>query len=192
MTGLIIFSGRVNKPVSGICSNSQPASSGFFYVRFSRIFRGNNTNVYQKMITAIKSMISAIKSVIEAIRPRITVILVAIFAALAFTGGYFVSDWRSESQMQRLSSQNAVLSAANEKCALDIQSVRTAMSTLTEVAAEREKNAAEAMRHATAAAAKHTSHAKKIRTLPSVAPEHQYEAITREQIEYVQSRHQTD
>jgi hypothetical protein len=66
------------------------------------------------------------------------------------------------------------------------------MSTLTEVAAEREKNAAAAMRHATAAAAKHISHAKKIRTLPSVAPEHQYEAITREQIEYVQSRHQTD
>jgi hypothetical protein len=161
-----------------------PASRGFF--------RGNNINVYQTMITAIKPITSAIKTVIKAIRPRITAILVAIFAALAFTGGYFVSDWRCGSQMQRLSLQNAVLSAANEKCALDIRSVRTAMSTLTEVAAEREKSAAEAMRHATAAAAKHTSHAKKTRTLPPVAPEHQYEAITREQIEYVQSRHQTD
>jgi|SRR5687768_1422565 len=161
-----------------------PASRGFF--------RGNNINVYQTMITAIKPITSAIKTAIKAIRPRITAILVAIFAALAFTGGYFVSDWRCGSQMQRLSLQNAVLSAANEKCALDIRSVRTAMSTLTEVAAEREKSAAEAMRHATAAAAKHTSHAKKTRTLPPVAPEHQYEAITREQIEYVQSRHQTD
>jgi hypothetical protein len=66
------------------------------------------------------------------------------------------------------------------------------MSTLTEMAAEREKTAAEAMRHATVAAAKHTSQAKKIRTFPPVASEHQYEAITREQIEYVQSRHQND
>lgn len=66
------------------------------------------------------------------------------------------------------------------------------MSTLTEVAAEREKNATEAMRHAAAVAAKHTGLAKKTRALPAVAAEHQYEAITREQIEYVQSRHQTD
>ncbi|ODT69562.1 MAG: hypothetical protein ABS69_15845 [Nitrosomonadales bacterium SCN 54-20] len=144
------------------------------------------------MITAIKSMLDAIKPAIEAIRPRVTVILVAIFAALAFTSGYLVRDWRAEAQMQRLSSQNAVLSASNEKCALDIRSVKTAMSTLTEMAAEREKSAAEAMRHAAAAAAKHTSQAKKIRAFPPVASEHQYEAITREQIEYVQSRHQND
>ncbi|WP_074743594.1 hypothetical protein [Nitrosospira multiformis] len=144
------------------------------------------------MITSLKPVIGAIQPVIEAIRPRITVILTAIFAALAFTGGYFVSDWRSASQLQRLNSQNAILSAASEKCALDIRSVRTAMSTLTEVAAEREKNATEAMRHAAAVAAKHTSLAKKTRALPAVAAEHQYEAVTREQIEYVQSRHQTD
>ncbi|ABB74768.1 hypothetical protein Nmul_A1465 [Nitrosospira multiformis ATCC 25196] len=188
-----MFTRSVNpKPVSGLCSNSQPAWSGFFYVRFSRIFRGNNTNVYQKMIPSLKPVINAIQPVIEAIRPRITVILTAIFAALAFTGGYLVSDWRSASQLQRLNSQNAILSAASEKCALDIRSVRTAMTTLTEVAAEREKNATEAMRHASAVAAKHTSSAKKTRALPAVAAEHQYEAITREQIEYVQSRHQTD
>jgi hypothetical protein len=192
MTRFIIFSGRVDKLLSDVRSNSQPASSGFFCVRFSRIFRGNNTNVYQKMITAIKSMIGAIKPVIEAIRSRITVILVAIFAALAFTSGYLVSDWRAEAQVQRLSSQNAVLSAANEKCALDIRSVKAAMSTLTEVAAEREKSAAEAMRQAAATAVRHTRQARKIRAFPPVAPEHQYEAITREQIEYVQSRHQDD
>lgn len=124
--------------------------------------------------------------------PAITAIVIAIFAALAFAGGFVVSDWRSESHMQRLRSQNAVLSAANEKCVLDIGSVRAAMGAMTETAAAREKNAARAMVQAATAAAKHTSRAKKTRALPMVAPEHQYEVITREQIEYVQSRHQND
>lgn len=144
------------------------------------------------MIKVIKSITSVIQPIIGAIRPRITAILVAIFTVLGFIGGFMVADWRSAPEMQRLSSQNAVLAAANEKCELDIGSVRVAMSAITEAAAEREKSAAEAMRHAAAAAAKHTSRAKKTRTLPAVAPEHQYESITREQIEYVQNRHQTD
>jgi hypothetical protein len=124
--------------------------------------------------------------------PAITAIVIAIFAALAFTAGFVVSDWRSASQLQRLRSQNSVLSVANEKCVLDIQSVRAAMAAMTETAATREKNAARAMRSAAATAAKHTSRAKKTRALPAVAPEHQYEVIKREQIEYVQSRHQND
>lgn len=124
--------------------------------------------------------------------PAITAIVIAIFAAFAFTGGFVVSGWRSASQMQQLSSQKAALLAANEKCVLDIQSVRAATSAMTKAAATREKNAAIAMRRAAATAAKHTRRAKKTHGLPVVPLEHQYEAIKREQTEYVQSRHQTD
>jgi hypothetical protein len=75
---------------------------------------------------------------------------------------------------------------------LDIQSVRSAMDALTAAAATREKNVAMAMRDAAPAAAKHVSRAQAIRSLPVVAPQHQCEAITREQAEYIQTRRQND
>ncbi len=118
----------------------------------------------------------------------ITVVVIAVIAALAFSGGFALSDWRMALQMQRLSSNNAVLSAANDKCATDTQSVRTAVETLTATTAAREKNAASAMRSAAMEAAKHSSNVKKIRALPPVAPEKQCEVIGKEQIKYVQNR----
>ncbi|MGH8684710.1 MAG: hypothetical protein ACREUM_05085 [Nitrosospira sp.] len=126
----------------------------------------------------------------QMITPAITAIVIGVLAALAFSGGFALGDWRMASQVQRLNSNNAVLSAANDKCATDIQSVRMAMETLTAATATREKNAAMAMRSASAAAAKHTDNAKKIRALPSVAPVKQCDVINTEQIKYVQSRHQ--
>src|SRR5687768_4802556 len=124
--------------------------------------------------------------------PAITAAIIAIFAALAFSGGFAVNDWRSAAEIERLNSSNAVLSVANDKCAVDVQSVRKAMDALTATSARREKNAAMAMRSATAVAAKHTKRAKKMRTLSPVAPAHQCEAVTREQIEYVEGRSQND
>lgn len=118
----------------------------------------------------------------------ITAVVIAVIAALAFSGGFALSDWRMALQIQRLNSNNAVLSAANDKCATDTQSVRRAMETLTAATAAREKNAASAMRSAAMAAAKHTNNVKKIRALPPVAPEKQCEVIGTEQIKYVQSR----
>jgi hypothetical protein len=118
----------------------------------------------------------------------IAAIVIAIFSVLAFCGGFIVGNWRSTSQLHQLSSLNTILSAANEKCTADIQSVRAAMAVMTTTIAAREKKAARAMQQATAAAATHTSRAKKIRSLPEVPAEHQYEVIAREQIEYVQSR----
>jgi hypothetical protein len=126
------------------------------------------------------------------ITPAITAIVIAVLAALAFGGGFALSDWRMASQIQRLNSNNAVLSAANDQCATDIQSARIAMETLTAATATREKNAARAMQGAATAAAKRTDNAKKISALPPVAPAKQCEAITVEQIRYVQSRHQND
>ena len=126
------------------------------------------------------------------ISPAITAIIVAVLAAVAFTGGFAVSDWRSAAEIQRLNSDNAMLSASNNKCASDIQSVRAAMDALTTASMTREKNAAMAMRHAGAAAAKHANRAKDIRSRPVVAPQYQCEAIMREQAAYIQTRRQEE
>jgi hypothetical protein len=126
------------------------------------------------------------------ISPAITAIVIAVLGAVAFTGGFAVSDWRSAAEIRRLNSDNAVLSASNNKCASDIQSVREAMDALTTASMTREKNAAIAMRHAGAAAAKHANRAKDIRSRPSVAPPYQCEAIMREQAAYIQTRRQDE
>jgi len=126
------------------------------------------------------------------ISPAITAIIIAVLAAVAFTGGFAVSNWRSTAEIQRLNSDNAMLSASNNKCASDIQSVRAAMAALTTASMTREKNAAAAMQQAGAVAAKHVSRAKDIRSRPSVAPQYQCEAIMREQAAYIQTRRQDE
>ncbi len=85
-----------------------------------------------------------------------------------------------------------MLSASNNKCASDIQSVRAAMDALTTASMTREKNAAVAMQHAGAVAAKHANRAKDIRSRPPVAPQYQCEAIMREQAAYIQTRRQDE
>jgi len=126
------------------------------------------------------------------ISPAITAIIIAVVAAVAFTGGFAVSNWRSTAEIQRLNSDNAMLSASNNKCASDIQSVHAALDALTTASMKREKNAAVAMRHAGAAAGKHANRAKDIRSRPPVAPQYQCEAIMREQAAYIQTRRQDE
>ena len=122
--------------------------------------------------------------------PAITAIIIAVLVALAFSGGFALSDWRMASRVQQLNSNNAVLSAANDRCATDIQSAHMAMDALTATAAAREKDAAKAMRGAATAAAEHAGNARKIRSLPPVKPEKQCEVISVEQLKYVRSRRQ--
>ena len=122
------------------------------------------------------------------ISPAITAIIIAVLAAVAFIGGFAVSDWRSAAEIRQLNSDNALLSASNNKCASDIQSVRAAIAGLTTASMSREKNAAAAMQQAGTAAAKHVSRAKDIRSRPPVAPQYRCEAITREQAAYIQTR----
>ncbi|HEX8874169.1 MAG TPA: hypothetical protein VF780_06035 [Nitrosospira sp.] len=122
--------------------------------------------------------------------PTILAVVIAVSAGLAFTGGFAVSNWRSSAQIQRLNSDNAVLHAANDKCATDIQSVHSAMDALAAASAKQKKQAARAMQVAAADAARHKKRAKKLNALPPVKPEHQYEVIVREQAAYVQSRHE--
>jgi hypothetical protein len=138
------------------------------------------------VITFFKAKVKMFNSV--GISAGVAAIIVAVFSALAFCGGFIVSNWRSASQTHQLTSRNTMLSAANEKCEADIESVRAAMSAMTASIASREKKAVNAMQQAAATAAMYTNRAKKIRSLPEVPSEHQYEVIAREQIEYVQSR----
>jgi hypothetical protein len=126
------------------------------------------------------------------ISPAITATIIAVLTVIAFVGGFAVSDWRSAAEIRRVNSDNALLSASNNKCASDIQSVRIAMDALSAASATREKNAATAMRNADVAAAKHVSRAREIRSLPAVAPQHQCEAIAREQADYIRTRRQND
>ena len=122
--------------------------------------------------------------------PTILAVVIAVCAGLAFTGGFAVGDWRSALQIQRLTSNNVALTMANNKCATDIQSVRSSMDALAADSTKRKKNAAKAMRGARVSATRHSRRAEKMLALSPIAPEHQYEVITREQIAYVQGRHE--
>ena len=128
------------------------------------------------------------------ISPAVTAVVIAVLAALAFGGGFALSDWRGAAQIQRLNTNNAMLSAANDRCATDIQSVRMALEALTVAAAKKEKDAARAMRAAATAAATHTGNARKIRSLRPVPLERgkHCEVIATEQIQYVQTRRSND
>lgn len=120
--------------------------------------------------------------------PAIIAIILAVFVALAFGGGFAVSSWRDGAEIQRLNSSNAVLSAANDKCATDIQNVRAAMTALTDATTTLEKQAAKEMQKAEPKVAERTRVITKIKAMPKVAVDMQCEAIKNEQIEYVQAR----
>ncbi|SFW21704.1 hypothetical protein [Nitrosovibrio sp. Nv17] len=123
--------------------------------------------------------------------PAVTAIVIAVLVALAFGGGFALGDWRATMQIQRLHNDNALLSAANDRCATDIESVRFALDAQKAAAVRREKEAIRAMREAGKVAAAHTAKARAIRALPPVADvsaDGQCEAIFREQQEYVQDR----
>src|SRR5687768_5388900 len=124
------------------------------------------------------------------ISPAIAAIAIAVMAALAFGGGFAVADWRSGAKVAVLTSNNAVLTAVNDKCATDIVAVREAIAAMKKAAAEREKAAAVSMVVATRSADKHTAKARRIRTYPPVSMDMQCEAVKREQVEYVRDRAQ--
>lgn len=124
--------------------------------------------------------------------PAITAVLMGIIAAFSFGGGFALGDWRMTSRLERLSSDNALLSASNDRCAMDIEKARVAMESLRTTTAIREKNAAKAMQAASVDAVRHTKAARKIQSAPSVAPEHQCEKMTAEQTEYVRDRHKNE
>jgi hypothetical protein len=124
--------------------------------------------------------------------PAITAVLIGIVAALSFGGGFALGDWRMVSRLERLSSDNALLSTANDRCAMDIERARVAMDALRNATITREQNAAKAMQTASKVAVRHTKAARKIQSLPPAKPEQQCQKMTIEQMEYVRGRHQNE
>jgi hypothetical protein len=122
------------------------------------------------------------------ISPAITAIIIAVLATLAFVGGFAVSDWRSAAEIRGLSSDNAILGAANQRCETDINAVRSGIKTITEAVGKREEAARAAMVNAETQVATHTRAAQATKAAPPVPQDQQCAAIEREQIEYIQKR----
>jgi SpoVK/Ycf46/Vps4 family AAA+-type ATPase len=122
------------------------------------------------------------------ISPAIAAIALGVALLVAFAGGFAVSDLRSGAEIERLKSDSKLLTAANNKCSADIQSVRNSMEAMASVSVERERQAQEGMREVEPIVEKIKAKIIKIRSLPAVAPDKQCEAIITEQIAYVQAR----
>jgi hypothetical protein len=56
--------------------------------------------------------------------PAITAVLIGIIVAFSFGGGFALGDWRMASRLERLSSDNALLWAVNDRAAVDLQAAR--------------------------------------------------------------------
>jgi hypothetical protein len=122
------------------------------------------------------------------ISPAIAAIAIAVLMALAFGGGFAVSDWRNGAEIARLESDNAVKSAANAQCATDIATAQTAVQVVLDAAEEREKEARAAMDEARGLVAKFSARVITIKAAPIREGEPMCDAIVREQAEYVAMR----
>jgi hypothetical protein len=115
-------------------------------------------------------------------------IIAAVIFGAGFGGGFAVADWRSGAEIARLQSDNAIKSAANQKCETDIESVRNGIKQVTDAVGKREEAARNAMSQAEVLAAKHSRRAAETKAAPVIPVEGQCEAIVKEQIEYVEKR----
>lgn len=120
--------------------------------------------------------------------PALLAIGAAVIAILSFAGGYSVESWRKGAEIERLEGTNAELTAANGRCAADIETANKAITAMTNIAAERERQAVESMKQIQPEVQVHAARITRIKTLPQVAPDMQCEAIRQEQIEYVRER----
>lgn len=120
--------------------------------------------------------------------PGITAIVIGVMALLAFAGGFAVADWRKSGELEKVRSESKLLTASNQKCTEDVRNVNAVVQEMLDAAIEREQKAVEAMKEAEPIAKRHTAKIIKIRSLPAVPLDMQCEAITQEQIAYVQTR----
>jgi hypothetical protein len=116
------------------------------------------------------------------------VIIIAVSLLVGFGSGWGVKGWKDGAHIAKIESRDSVLTAANDRCDIDIDDVRKGVESISVAVGHREKAAAEAMSKAQVLAAKHSQTAITIKAAPVVPEETQCDAIVREQIEYVQSR----
>jgi hypothetical protein len=120
----------------------------------------------------------------------LVLLLISLGSALAgFGGGWSVKGWKDGSHVAVVESRDAVLTSANEKCAIDIDDVQKGVKSVTEYAAARMKAAEDAAAKATANASKHSGNAITIMAAPLPPEDKQCVAIKEEQENYVKSRH---
>lgn len=123
-----------------------------------------------------------------AIAPALLAIVITVFTAIGFGGGYLISDWQNGTKIAKVEGENTVLSAANDKCAEDVANTQAAMNTIKAATNELERQAAKAIQEATPKVEERKRIIKAIKAKPSVALDMQCEAIKQEQIDYVQAR----
>jgi hypothetical protein len=112
-------------------------------------------------------------------------------AVLAFAGGFAVADWRKSGELEKSRSESKLLTASNGKCKEDVQNVNAVVEAMILEAGDRERKAQEAMKQTEPVVEKRKATITRIRALPAVKPAMQCEAITQEQISYVQARHES-
>src|SRR5688500_5662676 len=123
-----------------------------------------------------------------ALTPTLAAIITIAIVVFSFSAGFTVESWRKGAEVTRLKSDNSVLTSANDNCVKDIASVKQAITAMTAVAAERARQAVEAMKQIQPEVQVHAARITRIKALPEVAINMQCEAIKQEQIEYVKER----
>jgi hypothetical protein len=112
-------------------------------------------------------------------------------AVLAFGGGFAVADWRKSGELEKSRSESKLLTASNNRCAADVQNVNAVVEAMILEAGDRERKAQEAMKQTEPIVEKRKATITRIRALPAVKPDMQCEAMSQEQIAYVQARHES-
>ena len=121
-----------------------------------------------------------------------------LFAAGAASGGlagWKAQGWRMGAQLERantkitsLEAQNAILTAANARCGVDVAEVRAAVKGVVDESLKIANQARAAMERAAKTSAGHLGRAETILQQLPVAPEKWCEAIMSEQRAYVDQR----
>lgn len=129
--------------------------------------------------------------------PLIAIIVVSVL--VGFGSGWGVKGWKDGAEValavsakEKVESRNAILEAANTSCATDIEGVRKGVAVVIGQVEERERAASAAMKAADVVVAERKKEIAAIKNLPQVPPEPEAQcaAIVREQIDYVQKRHE--
>lgn len=115
-------------------------------------------------------------------------VIAAVAGASGFAAGWKLNGWRLGAKIERLAGEASALSSANERCAVNVAEVRTAVAGIVKAAEERAVEARKGIAKAEAAAVKHINRAAGIIARPPVPPEKQCDTVRDEQVEYVRAR----
>lgn len=121
--------------------------------------------------------------------PILLIIIIIVSSLLVGSGiGWTIKDWQTGAKMAVLESRDAVVTAANAQCKTDVIAVQSGVKEITDALAKKKQDADAAMKDAEFWAGKHSRLAQEVNALPVKPDESVCDAVTREQIEYVEKR----